>query len=431
MKLLLTGDLHLGRASTRLPADAAEGYATSLVWRTIVDYAVAESIDVVLISGDLIDESNKRWEARGPVETGLTKLAQAGIETLLVSGNHDHDVLPHMITQFNQAGVRLLGAGGTWERHTVKRDGRDALHVDGFSFPARHYLESPLEGYDLPNDPSVPTLGLVHGEIDNQASRYAPLATAELKTRPLSGWLLGHIHASVLQAGNGGPWILYPGSPQPLDPGETGLHGVWVCEIDHGHMSPPHHVPLSAVRYDSLAIDVTGVHDTVELEGRLTGEVRAAAREFAVESGQHLQALSLRVTVGGESSLGPYLEAEAERIVNDMILTESGLTVGVDKLINAIRPPLDLTSLSEGNSATATLARLVLELESGNLGPAASGLLDRIERDVDQKLTRSEFTPLGRGGDDDTTVLPPRESVRDLALRQARLLLTQLVEQTA
>src|SRR5690625_108199 len=79
MKILCTGDLHLGRRSSRLPEHIdGRAHSSASAWGRVVDLAIAERVDLVLLSGDLIDDANRFYEALGPLEVGLRRLATAG-----------------------------------------------------------------------------------------------------------------------------------------------------------------------------------------------------------------------------------------------------------------------------------------------------------------------------------------------------------------
>src|SRR5690606_22279419 len=121
---------------------------------------------------DIIDRANRFYEAIGALESGLRTLSAAGIEVVLVSGNHDHDILPLALESLDAPGIHLLGQGGEWERRTIERRGT-RLHLDGWSFPAAWHEESPLASYALPAD-GTPTLALLHADLDQPRSVYAP-----------------------------------------------------------------------------------------------------------------------------------------------------------------------------------------------------------------------------------------------------------------
>ncbi|MEX2501888.1 MAG: metallophosphoesterase, partial [Trueperaceae bacterium] len=227
MRLLLTGDLHIGRTSTRVPSELPQSDRSAAgAWNRIVRLATEEACDVVCLSGDVADQSNKFWEAIGPLEAGVTTLAEAGIQVVAVTGNHDHDVLPRLADQLPDGLLTLLGRGGRWERTTLEGDdGRPSLHLDGWSFPKARVTDDPLAAYDLPHDGAVPTLGLVHGDLDLSTSPYAPLSRERLRRAAPDAWLLGHVHVPGLHDLDAGGWALYPGSPQAQDPGEPGPPG--------------------------------------------------------------------------------------------------------------------------------------------------------------------------------------------------------------
>ena len=61
-RLLLTGDLHIGRSSSRVPAGvSADALRAATAWERIVQLAISESVNAVLLSGDIADEQNKFW----------------------------------------------------------------------------------------------------------------------------------------------------------------------------------------------------------------------------------------------------------------------------------------------------------------------------------------------------------------------------------
>src|SRR6476659_9442001 len=134
MRVLCTGDVHLGRPLSQIPdSSALKGVSSTAAWRAIVKLALEEKVDLLAISGDLVDAANRYYEAIGPVEEGIRQLADAGIPVVAVAGNHDHSALPRIADRLDGA-LTLLGRHEQWERWTLMRDGRPALHVDGWSF---------------------------------------------------------------------------------------------------------------------------------------------------------------------------------------------------------------------------------------------------------------------------------------------------------
>lgn len=251
MKIILTGDLHLGRTSTRLPVSLRERGRSIQAWEHLVDAVISEKADLLLLSGDVMDSRNCLWESMGPLQTGIARLQSAGIRTLAVSGNHDASSLSDLATQLPAEAFTLLGADGNWQRETIIQNGHPVLHVDGWSFPSSLVQTDPSRSYPSPPAADgLPVLAMVHGDLGTPVSRYAPLNLGHLQSLPVSAWLLGHIHKPAFYPGT--PWVLMPGSPHPLDPGEPGAHQAWLCELKNGQLGKPIPFYPAKLRYEEV-----------------------------------------------------------------------------------------------------------------------------------------------------------------------------------
>jgi exonuclease SbcD len=99
MKLLHTSDWHLGRALHGEPMLAHQ--RAFLAW--LVETAVAQSVDAVLVAGDVYDRAVPPTDAVGLLDEALAAFARARINVILISGNHDSAV--------------RLGFGGALAQH--------------------------------------------------------------------------------------------------------------------------------------------------------------------------------------------------------------------------------------------------------------------------------------------------------------------------
>lgn len=378
MLVLCAGDLHLGRRSSRLPDTADPGLlACARAWHALVDHAIARQVDLVALSGDLVDRANRFFEAVTPLRAGVERLARAGIPTVAVTGNHDHDVLPRLARLLPRDDFRLLGADGAWERWTLERGGA-RLHVDGWSFPAEHVRRSPLDAYPRTAGDGTPVLGLLHADLDAPASAYAPVSSAALHACDVALWLLGHVHAPALRAPTHGAPVLYPGSPQAMDPGETGAHGAWEVTLVPGQPAAPRFVPLSSVRYGALDVDVTGVATPTDVWTEVVTAVTRAGTAFVAEQGSALRWASLRVRLTGRTPLDAALRGGVGAPPpEDLACPIGDAHAVVERLEIATQPALDLAALAAGVGAPAAVAALVLAARrtaSGDGGPVAGAL---------------------------------------------------------
>ena len=93
-KFIHTADIHLDSPLHRL--EAYEGapvaeirQASRRAFENLIDLAVTESVDVVLIAGDLFDGDWKDYHTGLYFITQIHRLKAAGIAVFVVSGNHD------------------------------------------------------------------------------------------------------------------------------------------------------------------------------------------------------------------------------------------------------------------------------------------------------------------------------------------------------
>ena len=430
VKVLVAGDIHIGRVSSRVSAyvDVAEVSARG-AWDRIVDLAVEQSVNVVCLTGDIADESNAFWGAIGPLERGLRTLQEHGIMTLAVSGNHDYDALPRLADQLESDAFRLLGRRGEWERHTLSSEGRPLLHVDGWSFPRARPRTSPVDSYNMPEDSATPILVMVHGDLNVADSPYATLPREQMLAKRVAGWLLGHIHGRMVFEPEGQPLILYPGSPQALDPGEPGVHGVAIVEFEQGRCLGVRHVPLSTVRFDSLVVDVSRVADLTEMTTRVRDEVESFAEKAAREGDDRLRHLVIRLTLSGQTSIADELNAESERLREDFELEASGLRCSVDRVTLRVLPVTDLESLARANTPRGMLASVLTELFQDKPLDELSEPAQRLAERVRTTVTSQRRVPVFSGLGEAETISDG--DVREMVCRQIEAILIQFSQEEA
>jgi hypothetical protein len=230
----------------------------------------------------------------------------------------------------------------------------------------------------------------------------------------------------MLDDGKPGPPLLYPGSPQALDPGEGGAHGPWLLEVHGSRTVNAKPLVLSPVRYDYCEVDLTGAQTVDEFGQRVIQSVRTALR-CAVDECGDLARLVLRIRLVGEAP-GEGSVAEWQGQLNQLELPLGDATASVDVVIDDTRPRIDLESRSRRKDLTGVLARLLLELESpvaGTSDPAVQKLIARVQASVQQAWQSPTYAVLEGA----STVDPA--ATRTRVSRQAWKLMRKLVEQEA
>ncbi len=421
MKLVLTGDIHLGRSSTRISDTLNKRQLRSAsAWLRTVELAISENADVVCLSGDIADESNKFWESIGPLKEGISRLTYSGIKTVAVAGNHDYDVLPGLADQLPSDHFKLLGRNGKWERCKIELKNGEVLNIDGWSFPRKDVFQSPLNTYSLTEEMGIPTLGMLHGDLNAPSSSYAPLNLTSLQALGSGNWLLGHIHSPRLIQESS--WILYPGSPQALDPGEPGVHGPWILEVQNGKIGLPVHYPLSTVWYEKTGIDLSGVSCEKELKSTIVSGIQLRSEQILKEAGSNLEHILLRLKLSGNTDISSRVNTVLDTLIQDLRFPVDSAYVTVEKIENNTLPVVNLQELAQTSTAAGAVARLLLDLQNSETPQHVKRLIQTTASKLEQLEKPGYYRLLSSDPD-------ALESARKYLLQSGKDLLTELVSQ--
>jgi DNA repair exonuclease SbcCD nuclease subunit len=394
--------------------------SVSSAWKGIVDYAITQATDAVVLTGDVVDRDNRFFESYGPLKQGLSRLADCGIDIVAVAGNHDYEVFPHLVDALDAERFHLLGRGGTWDVVSLDRNASDAVRFVGWSFPTSHVRSSPIDSLELDRS-DVPTIGLLHADLDEENSDYAPVRRSDLGDQPVDAWLLGHIHKPTLHATDN-PLVLYPGSPQPLDPGEEGEHGPWLVEVRSSKDITARQVPLATVRYETIDVDVGGVEEKSEFRNAVVEAVEQAGKSYAGEDA--LQYLVCRLHCTGRTPIHRRLDAYWEETDDQEIPVGNRITAVIDGFHLDTRPDYDLGELSKRSDPPGKLAQVLLDLQNGQ---GHDDLLRQTRRELKQVNQAKKYGPLRRS----SLVATPdsADEARELLMRQGLQLLDEMLAQ--
>lgn len=362
VKILCTGDLHLGRTSSKCLLDGEESAAHSAreAWARIVDHAVNLGVDLLLLSGDIADDGSNQYEAMGPFEAGIRRLADHGIQTVMVAGNHDARVLPRLSGLFSGPALRLLGNGGSWEQVCWPSEEAPQLCLAGWSFPGRKVSALPLHDFSPQPREDMPLIALAHADYHaGGSSEYAPVKLEELRAKVgVDLWLLGHLHFP--EKLDGTPTILNPGSPQALDPGEPGVHGPWLLEIRDGRIRRVEQLPLSSVAYHAFTLDVTGLGEEDELAAFILQGLSPVEQSY---QDQALPRLSCRLRLTGRTGALSKLCTDIEHILQEQPLRDAH-NIYLEQIdVSGVGSSLDLEELRRRPDIIGTLAGLLSDFE--------------------------------------------------------------------
>ena len=365
LKLLALGDLHIGRTPTRLPASLtaqAADFGPASAWMAAVDLAVRESVDAVLMAGDLVESTQDYFEGLAHLQRGAQKLREHNIRLIVITGNHDVEVLPRLVDELPD--IELLGRNGQWQNTVIDSrltDANERVRLWGWSFPSRHFHDDPLADFPGRSGAEL-NLGLLHCDRDQPTSAYAPVTSSGLANAQLDAWLLGHIHQpDALTAAK--PFG-YLGTVSGLDAGESGARGAWLMVIDEGQIAELSHIPIAPLRWDQITIDCTGAEQLPVLEGRLTEALRELASRLNSERVVP-QLLGLRLHLTGETAIASETLADlAPNLDTALPLPDAPhIQWFVERQVIDLRPAIALETLAQRNDQPGLLAQKLLILQ--------------------------------------------------------------------
>lgn len=425
IKILAAADLHLGKRSSGLSISMEE-VSTKMAWQRIVDWAIANQVDVILLGGDIIDRNNRYYEAIGPLQAGFEKLGQQGISIYMVAGNHDFDVLPQIVNLGKYSHVHLLGRNGQWElKKFIKNE--QALQIAGWSFPRQFIRENPLVSFGMIDlDRNYPCIGLLHADLNNPESHYNPVRSNDLVATPIKTWLLGHIH-KPMETNLSGTSICYPGSPQALSAKESGMHGFLEVKVEDDYSIQINPVAISTVRYDKLTIDISKASTEEELRTILHLALNEDGQRKLPDLENVLYVI-YDIHLIGEHSNEMLVYQWSEQIKDDYEMqVASGSKLSVRSITTSIQPIVEnLEELSREPTPAGMLAGIILAIQKGRSPFFLDDLTIEWKKAFRDLQSSGVYQPLQIKWQEEN----PQVNPNDFLLQEARRLLSQLLFQT-
>lgn len=359
MKFLHAADLHIDSPMRGLnsydgaPVELLRG-ATRRALSGLVELALREKVELVLLAGDIFDRDLGDFSAALFFRQQMARLTITGIQVFVVKGNHDAE------GQISKRLPDLPGMHVFSARHAEVIDlPALGVAVHGKSFPDRVVLDDLVPSYH----DAVPgrfNIGVLHTSLNGLLGHdpYAPTTLETLIGKNYDYFALGHIHQRVVLR-EAHPRIVFSGNLQGRHVNETGSKGCDLVTVEGGVITSAEHISLDVVRWHQLMLDVSGLDDLTALAARFQQTCRTATQNEA----EHLHAM--RVTVQGESALAA-LEARdpgSLAVAIQLAMQEfDGAQVWIESVKLELRSPLDRLVAAQRPDAVGEVIRLVDEL---------------------------------------------------------------------
>lgn len=274
MKFIHLADAHLDspfRGLSFLPSKAFKDIyqASDKSFKRIVDLALKEQVDLVLIAGDTFDSNHPSPRSQLFFAEQIKRLNDAEIQVVMIFGNHDHMRQEDLLVTPSPF-FKLLGNGEQVETVTLKAKSGFNYDVTGFSYLNNHILEDKLP--EFPAKSANYAFGIMHAQektAEKSQNVYAPFDLQELKDLNYDYFALGHIHLRQNLSMN--PLINYPGNIQGRHINELGAKGCLLGEIDENtKQTQTEFYETSPIIWQANEITFTKIVDKSELRKKLT-----------------------------------------------------------------------------------------------------------------------------------------------------------------
>jgi exonuclease SbcD len=354
MRFIHASDLHIDsplRGLDRYDGAPVERLrsATRSALERLVDKALAERVDFLLLAGDIYDRDWQDFHTGLFFRGQMVRLERAGIRCFIVQGNHDAQgvisrqlTLPSNVTVFSSRAAQ-----------TVKLD-ELSVAIHGRSFPEREVNEDLVPSYPPPVSGYF-NIGLLHTSLTGRAGHdtYAPTDLPTLVAKGYDYWALGHVHAREVL--NERPRIVFCGNLQGRHAKETGVKGCELVTVEAGRIEAEF-IALDVVRWSQLSVPLDGVD-------RLESLNEAFARALEpVLAGTTDRLHAVRVTLTGSTELHRLEAAQPGTLAAAMHAAAQDIgtaEIWIEQVRLDLSTPLDRARAAQRQDAVGELVRLV------------------------------------------------------------------------
>jgi DNA repair exonuclease SbcCD nuclease subunit len=235
------------------PVEEIRG-ATRRALDNLVNFALEQKVQFVLIAGDLYDGDWQDFKTGLYFAKQMRNLGDAGIHVAIIRGNHDaSNTMTKTLIMPENVKVFSARKPETWHLDDL------GVAIHGQSYANRDVYENLAVMYPDPV-PDAFNIGILHCLISGAEGHqpYAPCTLDELSAKGYDYWALGHVHNyGVLKTQ---PYIVYPGCTQGRHIREPGVKGCVLIEVEEGDVNIEF-VPLDVLRWVEVKADVSGAQN--------------------------------------------------------------------------------------------------------------------------------------------------------------------------
>jgi len=310
-KFIHAADLHLDsplRGLEQYPGAPVDEIrtATRRAWENVVQTAIDEQVDFVLVSGDVYDGDWRDYNTGLYFTNQASRLRAADIPLFLIAGNHD---AANRMTRSLRMPENVTFLSAEKPQTETLEDLGVAIH--GQSFATAAIFDNLSAAYPSAL-PGLFNIGMLHTCAGGREGHdnYAPCSVEELKLKGYDYWALGHIHKRETLSEQ--PLIAFSGNIQGRHIRETGPKGCLLVTVEADRSLDVEFRPMDVLRWEHCRVDVSEAGSVDEILQQ-TAQDLAELRDQAEG-----RLLAVRVELTGQSPVHRELLAQKQRWMNEV-----------------------------------------------------------------------------------------------------------------
>lgn len=348
-------DIHLDSPLSGL--SAYEGAPVELLrsapraaFSNLIDEAIRERVDFMVIAGDLYDGAWKDFNTGLFFSGEMGRLKRDEISVFIAHGNHDAEseltkqlTLPDNVTVFS----------------TRKAESKPLEHL-GVVLHGQSFRDAKTEeNLAVAYPPAVPdcfNIGVLHTAVEGHAEHapYAPCSLSDLTDKGYDYWALGHVHEYKILSED--PLVVFPGNLQGRHIRETGPRGALLVTVENGKPTVER-LFVDTVRWHRIEIDAGPAQSLQDVVRLARDRLETLLRESADG-----RPLATRVILTGHSRAHGELFGLETQLRQEILAAANALgdnELWIEKVILNTIPELDAAAIEARSDAIADLQSIL------------------------------------------------------------------------
>lgn len=352
--------------------------ATRRAFEKVLEAALTEKVDFLIIAGDLYDTGLKSYESVLYFNAQMARLNDAAIPVYLIHGNHDaaSKLIKH-VRPLDNVHVFRSNEPQTF----LIRELPIPVAVHGQSFATPEITDDLAAGYPAAIPDSF-NIGVLHTNLAgiSEHANYAPCSLDTLKNKGYQYWALGHVHNRQILCTD--PYIVFPGNIQGRHGKEQGEKSCELVTVSDAGVVFLQTIPTSVVPWIEIEIDASGCQNAEDVYDKL----RWRLEEAIVAAKERISAVRLLIT--GQTDAHAELNRDPDDVRSGAISVAnewSGL-LWIERVRVATTPRLDRHAVARRDDPIGEVLRILDGLRSDPATIASLSVVEELRKKLPSEI---------------------------------------------